>query len=70
MNTVVVEVTDKGQLKGNDFCQFYRDFQGHEVGLGVGLELGTKSGCLWPSFSRALGQQFTNTNIKINYGQN
>ena len=44
------EETGKGQLQGNDFCQFYRDFQGHEVELvlwvGLGMELGTKSRCL------------------------
>ena len=37
---MVGEVTDKGQLRGKDFCQFYRDFQGHEVGLGIGIGLG------------------------------
>ena len=49
---VLGEVTGKSQLKGNDFCQFYRDFQGHEIGLGVGvgagMELSTKgkvAGC-------------------------
>ena len=30
----------KSQLTGNDFSQFYRDFQGHEVGLGLGIRLG------------------------------
>ena len=33
---------DDGQkpiTRDNDFCQFYRDFQGHEVGLGLGLGL-------------------------------
>ena len=32
-------MTGKSQLTGNDFCQFYRDFQGHKVGIGVGVEL-------------------------------
>ena len=32
----VGEVTDKGQLAGNDLFQFYRDFQGREIGLGLG----------------------------------
>ena len=34
-NSVVGEATDKSQVAGNDFCQFYMDFQVHEVGLGV-----------------------------------
>ena len=38
--TVVGEVTGKGQLKGNDFCQFCRVFQVHEVGLGEGQDWG------------------------------
>ena len=33
-SAVVGEVTGKSQLTGNDFCQFYRDFQVDEVGLG------------------------------------
>ena len=28
------------QLIGNDFCQFYRDFQGHGLGLEAGVQLG------------------------------
>ena len=37
---VLGEVTAKSQLTGNDFCQFYRDFQGHEVGLGLRVGYG------------------------------
>ena len=45
-------MTSKNQLKGNDFCQFNRDFRGHlskgkarfrvrvRVGLGLGVGLG------------------------------
>ena len=33
---MVGEVMGKSQLTGNDFCQFYTDSQGHEVGLGLG----------------------------------
>ena len=40
---VAKEVMVKGQLTGNDFCQFHRDLQGHEMGLRV--ELSTKSRC-------------------------
>ena len=29
-----------GQLKSSDLCQFYLDFQGHEVGLGLGAGIG------------------------------
>ena len=49
---VIGEVTGKSQLTGNDFCQLYRDVQGHEVGLG--MELGTNSYCLWVGFCPSL----------------
>ena len=35
-------VTGKSQLTGNDFGQFYRECQGHEVGLGLEMELCAK----------------------------
>ena len=34
---LIGEVTGKSQLIGNDFCQFYWDVHGHEVGLGIGV---------------------------------
>ena len=49
---VVGEVTDKSHLIGNDLCHFYLDFQDHEVrlvlrvGVGLEVELSTKSHCL------------------------
>ena len=43
-------VAGQSQLIGN-FCQYYRDFQGHGVGMlgvdeGLGVEFGAKSCCL------------------------
>ena len=55
--TEVGEVTGKILCFDSEFCQFYIDFQGHEVGLGLGMELGAKSRCMSVGFCPSLGQQ-------------
>ena len=63
--TLAGKVTAKSRFTDNDFCQFYREFQVHELGLGLwvglglglGMVLGTKSRCLWVGFCQLLSQQ-------------
>ena len=72
---MVGEAMGKSQLTSNNFCQSYRDFQGHEIGLGSEVREGrvraragdvvTYQKSLWIGFYPSLVQQVQSAGVNV-----